>query len=125
MQSSTSGISQIWLQVRQESRKELESSLVLATSRNVLSKYGDFKPFFPQNMANLAYFSKKNPFVAFALESFSSPMVPKFATKKKNSSESKHFIYKYNFLILFKFLLNIINIPCSWCENSPHSKTQS
>jgi hypothetical protein len=26
--------------------------------------------FFPQNMANLAYFSKKNPFVAFALESF-------------------------------------------------------
>jgi hypothetical protein len=33
-------------------------------------------------MANLAYFSKKNAFVAFALESFLSPMVPKFATKK-------------------------------------------
>jgi len=40
--------------------------------------------FFPQNMANLAYFSKKNPFVAFALESFLSPMVPKFAIKKKH-----------------------------------------
>jgi hypothetical protein len=73
-------MSQIWLQVRQESRKQLESSLVLATSRNVLSKYGDFRLFFPQNMANLAYFSKNNPFVAFSLESF---FVAKIRHQKK------------------------------------------
>jgi hypothetical protein len=51
-------MSQIWLQLRQESRKKkLESCFVLATSfRKVLSKYGDFRPLFPQNKAIVVHY---------------------------------------------------------------------
>ncbi len=50
-------------------------------------------------------------------------MVPKFITRKKHSPETvKKIIYKFKFIIVFKFLLNIINIQCSWCQNSPKNK---
>jgi hypothetical protein len=42
-QSSTRGKRQFWLQVREDSARHfLESSYVLATSKNPVSKYGDF-----------------------------------------------------------------------------------
>jgi hypothetical protein len=41
--SSTGGMSQIWVEVRQERRFFLESCLVLVTDRNLLSKH-DFFP---------------------------------------------------------------------------------
>jgi hypothetical protein len=40
--SSRRGMSQIWLQVRQQSRNILESCFVLATSTNAFSQYDDF-----------------------------------------------------------------------------------
>ncbi len=40
--SSRRGMSQIWLQVRQQSRNILESCFVLATSTNSFSQYDDF-----------------------------------------------------------------------------------
>jgi hypothetical protein len=49
-------MSQIWLQ---KNRIFLESCFVLATSRKVLSKYGNLRLSFPQNMATLARFSQK------------------------------------------------------------------
>ncbi len=57
--SSTRGMSQIWLEVRQEWRKKKEFCFVLATFRKVLSKYGDFRIVFPPNMATLRYFFKR------------------------------------------------------------------
>jgi hypothetical protein len=42
--------------------------------------------------------------------------------KKTQSWDSKKIIYKFNFIIVFKFLLNIINIQWSWCQSSPQKK---
>ncbi len=39
--------------------------LVLATAREIWSKYDDFKLFFPQNMATLTDFFPKKSFVLF------------------------------------------------------------
>jgi len=62
--SSTRGMSQIWLEVRQEWRKNIEFCFVLATFRKVLSKYGDLRIVFPPNMVTLRYFFKrKKPYV--------------------------------------------------------------
>jgi hypothetical protein len=44
--SSTKGMSQIWLQIREEMRNFLESYYGLATSRNLLAKSGDFRILF-------------------------------------------------------------------------------
>jgi hypothetical protein len=50
-------MSQIWLQ---KNRFFFwESCFVLATSRKALSKYGNLRLSFPQNMATLALFSQK------------------------------------------------------------------
>jgi len=52
---------QIWLEVKQESRISVESCFVLATSREVLSKYGEFRHF-PQNIVTCTFFlTKKIP----------------------------------------------------------------
>jgi hypothetical protein len=56
-QSSTREMSQIWLQVREESRIFLESSYILAICKNPLSKYDYFRIFFRQS----CYFFIKNP----------------------------------------------------------------
>jgi hypothetical protein len=45
-QSSTKGMSQIWPEASQQSRICLGSHFVLVTSRNSLSKYGNFWLFF-------------------------------------------------------------------------------
>lgn len=53
--SSTTGMSQIWIEDRQESRISLESWLVLATNRNWLSKYGEMWVF-PSKYGNFCSF---------------------------------------------------------------------
>jgi hypothetical protein len=58
-------MSQIWLQ---KSRIFWESFFVLATSRKVLSKHGNLRLSFPQNMATLALFPPKKSFVPFAMD---------------------------------------------------------
>jgi hypothetical protein len=60
-QSSTRELSQIWLQVREESRFFFKPHIILATYKNLIwSKYGKFNICFPQNMVILGLlFPKK------------------------------------------------------------------
>jgi hypothetical protein len=66
--------SQIWLEVKQESRIFLESCFVLATSREVLSKYGEFRHF-PKNIVTCTFFPPKNSFKPFSLDFLGIPQL--------------------------------------------------
>jgi len=61
--SSTRGINQIWLKVKQENKLFKEYYFFyIPTSRNVLSKYVNFSFKNPQNMVTLLFFFPKNNF---------------------------------------------------------------
>lgn len=51
----TRGKNQIWLQVKEFSTHFLEFYYVLASSKNTVSKYGNFHVFVFRNVANLLY----------------------------------------------------------------------
>ncbi len=72
--SSTSSLSQIWLQVREDIREKQDSCYVL-------SKHDEFSFFSPQNMVTLYIILIKKSFVGFALPFFCG-QVGKFGPKK-------------------------------------------
>jgi hypothetical protein len=65
--------------------------MFLGDSGNLLSKYGDFKHFFPSNVVTLPFFPKKKIplFVPGTLGFFFSLCSAKFAQKKKHWGERK------------------------------------
>jgi hypothetical protein len=55
-------MSKMWLEVKEEGRYIFIlffNLFVLATFKKILSKYGNFKRVFPQNVATLAHFFPK------------------------------------------------------------------
>jgi hypothetical protein len=62
-------MSKMWLEVKEEGRYIFIffNLFVLATFKKILSKYGNFKRVFPQNVATLAHVFSKKIFVAFTL----------------------------------------------------------
>jgi hypothetical protein len=81
-QSSTRGMSQSWVQVREESRIFLESSYILAICKNPLSKYDYFRILFCQS----CYFFIKNILCALSPGTFLGH--PSAKRGKKNWLES-------------------------------------
>ncbi len=67
LRTSKGGLREIWLEVRQQSQIFTESWLVLATLKDLLSKYGDSYPFFSLKIWWLLCFFLTDPFSEFTL----------------------------------------------------------
>jgi hypothetical protein len=76
-------ISQIWLQVKEQSRKVQESCLHFYNMLNLFCKYGDFKPKKSSYCGNF-FLSKETPCMSCTDFLFSITNMQKF-TKKKNA----------------------------------------
>jgi hypothetical protein len=82
--SSTRGLSQIWLQVRGKTRLFFKSPYILATCKNLWSKYGEFNFILLENMATLGHFIPKKTVIQVAVPPlFGGCQVAKFCHKKK------------------------------------------
>jgi len=82
--SSTRGLSQIWLQVRGKTRFFFKSPYILATCKNVWSKYGEFNFILLKKMATLGHFIPKKTIVQVAVPPlFWVAKWQNFATKRK------------------------------------------
>jgi len=78
------GLNQIWLEVGEESRKTVEILVYFATCWNLLSKYDNFRFFFPSKSGDFGPFLPKKSIVEVALAFFLGCWVVKNRQKTKH-----------------------------------------